>query len=349
MLPCMPRSSGPQRRSASLLLAALGCVLLSGCVQGESPKPKPTASDTAPPGKGPGQATPSNTPTVMQRRVFRHQQTMLQFDVLSLGRVNQTILKLKMKITNVGGIDEMLSPTVGNNNFSSFVLVDGQGMKAYYPLVSQQGTEMQHGYPDLNSDISVGDSITASIFYPAPPPNVPKVALMSPVFPAFAPMPIAPTAKVEPNEPDPTKIPLKPSDIENVTSISDDLGGDKSIDESGGKQDIRLNTDVLFALNKAVLSEKADGILKDVAKRIDKASVATIKVDGYTDNTGNDAINDPLSRRRATAVSGALKKLVTRDGVKFDDAGHGSSDPVASNKTADGRKKNRRVTVTIGK
>ena len=142
---------------------------------------------------------------------------------------------------------------------------------------------------------------------------------------------------------------MKPADVEDITSMSDDLNGDKSVDQSGSGEAVRLNADVLFALNKAALSKKANGILKDVAKRIDKASSSTIKVDGYTDNTGNDSINNPLSRRRAEAVAKALKKLVTRSGVTFQTAGHGSADPVASNDSSAGRQKNRRVTVTIGK
>lgn len=350
----MHRTGSSQRRSALSLrlfsLVAAGCLVLSGCVGGGSPKKNGNhSSGTTAPGKGTGQATPSATPNVIQQRVFWHVDSLLQWDVLSLGHVNQTILKLKMKLTNKGDYGTPISPTLGNNDFGNFALVDGRGMKAYFPLVNQQGTEVQRGYPYPNAYIDSGDAIMITIFFPAPPQNVTKVDLMSPGFPAFTDLPIAKTAQVEKNEPDPTKLPLKPSDIEDVTSISDDLGGSKSEDDSGGKQDIRLNTDVLFALNKASLSKKASGILKDVAKRIDQASASTIKVDGYTDNSGNSGINNPLSRRRAAAVAGALKKLVTRSGVKFQAAGHGSADPVASNDNAAGRQKNRRVTVTIGK
>jgi len=74
-----------------------------------------------------------------------------------------------------------------------------------------------------------------------------------------------------------------------------------------------------------------------------------VTVDGYTDNTGNDAINNPLSVARAQAVETQLKQLVTRQGVSYKAAGHGSADPVADNGNAEGRRKNRRVTVTFAR
>jgi OmpA family len=84
-----------------------------------------------------------------------------------------------------------------------------------------------------------------------------------------------------------------------------------------------------------------------VARQIDQSTTSTVKVDGYTDITGNDAINQPLSRRRAGTVAQRLRGLVRRQGVAFQTAGHGSKDPVANNTTEEGRRKNRRVTVTF--
>jgi hypothetical protein len=100
-------------------------------------------------------------------------------------------------------------------------------------------------------------------------------------------------------------------------------------------------------LNKADLTARATGILEKVGKQIDASKGATVKIDGYADNTGNDAINQPLSERRAKAVETRLKGLVTRQGLTYQSAGHGSKDPVAPNDTEEGRRKNRRVTVTF--
>ena len=110
---------------------------------------------------------------------------------------------------------------------------------------------------------------------------------------------------------------------------------------------VLLSTDTLFAVDKADLTPRADRLLQQLAKQIDASKDQTITVDGYADSTGNDAINQPLSERRAKAVADRLKDLITRQGVSFETAGHGSKDPVASNDTEEGRRKNRRVTVTF--
>ena len=71
-----------------------------------------------------------------------------------------------------------------------------------------------------------------------------------------------------------------------------------------------------------------------------------ITIDGYTDNTGTDKINNPLSVRRAEATKAYLvSKGIAAD--RMTTAGFGSKDPVADNKTAAGRKKNRRIEIKI--
>src|SRR5271154_1499716 len=74
-----------------------------------------------------------------------------------------------------------------------------------------------------------------------------------------------------------------------------------------------------------------------------------IKVDGYTDNTGSDTINVPLSNSRAESVKNFLQRNYpgTFPNKRFAVAGHGSQDPIASNATADGKAQNRRVTITL--
>ncbi|MBR2252953.1 MAG: OmpA family protein, partial [Prevotella sp.] len=76
-------------------------------------------------------------------------------------------------------------------------------------------------------------------------------------------------------------------------------------------------------------------------------SDVSVDVQGYTDSTGNDAINNPLSVNRAQSVANYL----TQNGVKYSQMknvnGYGSSNPVASNETAAGRQQNRRVEVYL--
>ncbi|MEV4253061.1 OmpA family protein, partial [Spirillospora sp. NPDC049652] len=126
-------------------------------------------------------------------------------------------------------------------------------------------------------------------------------------------------------------------------------GTEQGVDDKEGQRAINLQSDVLFAVNKADLTPRADDLLRKVAQQIDASRGTAVKVDGHADNTGNDAINQPLSERRAQTVANRLKGLVTRQGVTFQAAGHGSGQPIADNSSAEGRRRNRRVTVTFPK
>lgn len=338
------------RRRRSLLrlvsVVAAGGLVLTGCVSG--PHDRKTGKPTNQASTNSGNVPPSKMRALQSRTFQTSGNTTLQVDVLSLARLGSDKLKLQLRISNLG--DQELFPggtfsNGGNLDDLGFFLIDGKSMKAYFPLVSTQGTAMQAGYSS-HDGIESGGSIYPSIFFPAPP-GATVANIASPSTPPFTDIPIRGNATIAKGEPNPNRVQLKQPDIENLTNITDDLNGYKSTDQSGDRVEIRLNTDVLFALNKAELSSKAKAILKDVANEIDKAKTTSIKVDGYTDSSGNDAINNPLSRRRAEAVASELKKLVSRSGVTYKTAGHGSADPVATNDTSEGRQKNRRVTVTI--
>jgi len=78
-------------------------------------------------------------------------------------------------------------------------------------------------------------------------------------------------------------------------------------------------------------------------------SQLALEIDGYTDNAGSDAVNVPLSEKRAQAVKSYFQKVAP---LSFPDsrfklvAGHGSQDPIASNASAGGKALNRRVEIT---
>jgi OmpA-OmpF porin, OOP family len=74
-----------------------------------------------------------------------------------------------------------------------------------------------------------------------------------------------------------------------------------------------------------------------------------IQVDGYTDNTGSEQVNQALSDARAGAVKEWLQKHAPRNfpESRFRVAGHGSQTPVATNETAAGKAANRRVEITL--
>lgn len=353
MIHSMFEGRQPARYRRSLLrvlsVAAVGSLVLTGCVAG---KPGGTTSPSEGEHTQKGGNVPPSKMRALQSRAFQTSDNItLQVDVLSLARLGSDKLKLQLRISNTGQEEAFPVGTFSNgkdvDNLGGFSLLDGENMKAYFPLTSTQGNMMQSGYSP-NAGITQGHPIYPTIFFPAPP-NATKVDIASPSAPLFNDIPIRGSATIAQGEPNPEKVQLKPPDIEDLTNTTDDLSGNKSVDQNNKGEEIRLNSDVLFALNKANLSSKAQSILKNVASDIDRAKTTTINVDGYTDNSGNDAINNPLSRRRAEAVAEELKKLVSRSGVTYRTAGHGSTDPVASNATPAGRQKNRRVTVTIGK
>jgi OmpA-OmpF porin, OOP family len=109
----------------------------------------------------------------------------------------------------------------------------------------------------------------------------------------------------------------------------------------------KMTLQVFFDSGKAILTE-AD--LKELPKAIDflkKYPGTKIRLDGYTDSTGTEAYNMKLSERRATAVKDYLVKEAGVDSSKITVVGHGGADPVADNKTPEGRAKNRRVEISI--
>jgi OmpA-OmpF porin, OOP family len=103
---------------------------------------------------------------------------------------------------------------------------------------------------------------------------------------------------------------------------------------------------IYFATGSAKLLAKSNKGLNDVAKIISENPGVKLAIDGFTDNTGNADKNTALSQSRADAV----KAYLASKGVNGDDmtaTGHGSEMPVADNKTAAGRAKNRRVELKL--
>ena len=100
-----------------------------------------------------------------------------------------------------------------------------------------------------------------------------------------------------------------------------------------------LESDVLFATDSAELTPEGRPPLHRLAP---PWSHGRSDIEGHTDSTGTDALNQPLSERRAQAIVDQLVK----DGVAasaLTAKGYGSSRPIADNATPEGRAKNRRV------
>jgi OOP family OmpA-OmpF porin len=105
-------------------------------------------------------------------------------------------------------------------------------------------------------------------------------------------------------------------------------------------------TGVTFAFDSANLTDTSRPVLDGVAMGLKQHPRLKVEVQGYTDSTGSVAYNMRLSRRRAEAV----REFLIGDGVdpaQLRARGYGPRDPVASNRTAEGRALNRRVVLEV--
>lgn len=104
--------------------------------------------------------------------------------------------------------------------------------------------------------------------------------------------------------------------------------------------------DVLFDTGRAQLKPGADHTIDQLAAFLREYPERTVEIEGYTDSTGSEMLNQVLSERRAIAVKNALAdRGITANRISA--RGFGKSNPVASNVTAAGRQQNRRVEVVI--
>jgi len=114
---------------------------------------------------------------------------------------------------------------------------------------------------------------------------------------------------------------------------------------------ITLQDGVLFDFGKYDLRPEAKATLAKLATVLNQAKVPAAQINGHTDSIGDDAFNQDLSEKRASAVATQLKA----DGVtaNLQTHGYGKTQPVADNTNADGsdnpagRQANRRVEIYI--
>jgi OOP family OmpA-OmpF porin len=153
----------------------------------------------------------------------------------------------------------------------------------------------------------------------------PECAGAKPVAPAKPAAPAAPAAPATPAAPAAKPAPAKPA----PTSV---------------RQAVVIQADALFDFDKSVLRPDGRKSIDDALAKVKGVDLEMIIATGHTDSVGTDAYNQRLSERRAAAV----KEYLVSKGVpasKITTIGKGESQPVATNKTAEGRQKNRRVDI----
>ena len=130
------------------------------------------------------------------------------------------------------------------------------------------------------------------------------------------------------------RCPEVPGTIENA--------GCPELDETEQALLVDAQQEVQFRTGSAELLPSSRTILDEVIKLLEKYEVYHLRLKGYTDSVGSSTTNQKLSERRAQACYDYLEeKGISEERMSF--TGYGEEDPIGDNKTAAGRKKNRRV------
>lgn len=109
---------------------------------------------------------------------------------------------------------------------------------------------------------------------------------------------------------------------------------------------LQIPSDVSFATNSSTIEPNLRPILDTFAQGLGQQPGLEVSIVGYTDSTGTPAINNPLSLARANSV----RDYLIGRGVnpqRIQTSGLGDSNPIASNSTAEGRARNRRVEIFL--
>jgi len=109
---------------------------------------------------------------------------------------------------------------------------------------------------------------------------------------------------------------------------------------------ITFASGILFNTNSAELQSGSVSDINTLATTLKKYGDTNVIVEGHTDNTGSDAINQPLSENRARSVATQLQAQGV-EASRITTQGFGSSVPVADNTTEYGKQQNRRVEIAI--
>jgi len=124
------------------------------------------------------------------------------------------------------------------------------------------------------------------------------------------------------------------------------VGTGVQVKENNGQIYLIMPGNITFNTNEAFIKNSFQPVIVSIAKVLKEYDKTFVQVNGYTDNTGSDAINNPLSIKRANAVADFLKVRGVA-AARISANGFGSANPIASNATAAGREQNRRVEIVL--
>jgi OOP family OmpA-OmpF porin len=111
-------------------------------------------------------------------------------------------------------------------------------------------------------------------------------------------------------------------------------------------QKVTYAADAFFDFDKSVLKPEAKAKLDELVGKLGGINLEVVIAVGHTDGIGSDAYNDKLSVRRAESVKAYMVSKGIEPNRVYTE-GKGKKQPVADNKTAEGRAKNRRVEIEV--
>lgn len=118
------------------------------------------------------------------------------------------------------------------------------------------------------------------------------------------------------------------------------------VQRNGNQINLIMPGNVTFDVDQASIRPDFYDVLHSVALVLKKFDKTAINIAGYTDSTGSASYNQQLSEKRARAVADYLRNQGI-NGNRLEVVGYGESNPIASNKTAQGRQQNRRVELKL--
>ena len=163
-------------------------------------------------------------------------------------------------------------------------------------------------------------------------------------------LPKAEAVKPQPKtKPAPKPVPVDSDNDGIIDSLDKCQGTDKAfkVDETGCPmmltETVSIDMNVKFPTNSAVITEDNFVEIKKVADFMQQFEQTSVTVEGYSDDRGRAAYNKSLSQKRADAVRMTLINNFKLDAKRVSAIGYGEANPIADNKTAEGRAANRRV------
>ena len=117
--------------------------------------------------------------------------------------------------------------------------------------------------------------------------------------------------------------------------------------ETNGDWSLGISDTILFDKNDYHLRADSKQQIRTMASRLATTGITHSRLEGHTDNYGEDGYNEMLSLKRANSVADAWAEGANIPRANLTTRGLGKKYPIASNDTAKGRAENRRVTVVI--